>query len=164
MKKKLISALMVILFVLSFIGCSSQKTDSKNDAEQKKESAEQKMSIHKIGEQVKLHSAKVSVTNVRKLSTKDTVYAIEIEIENISKEDLQSDFLNNYTLKTNENRKGEAINNQELNGELLMDTIKPGEKLKGEIAYELQGNDTPKTFEISYDDESNAVFNVENKK
>ncbi|EDU36502.1 DUF4352 domain-containing protein [Clostridium sporogenes] len=160
MKNKLISILMVILVVLSFVGCGNQNNNAKDDVEQKKESAEQKTTVHKIGEQAKLPIAKVSVTNIRKLNTEDTVYAIEVEIENTSKQDLKSSFLDNYTLKTVENRKGEAINNQELNGELLLDTIKPGEKLKGEIAYELQKNDTPKTFEISYDDENHTVFNV----
>ncbi|EJO5347096.1 DUF4352 domain-containing protein [Clostridium botulinum] len=160
MKNKLISALMVALVALSLIGCGKQTNSVKDEAEPKKQSTEQKTTVHKIGEQVKLPMAKVSVTNIRKLNTKDTVYAIEVEIENTSKENLKSDFLDNYTLKTVENRKGEAINNQELNGEILFDTIKSGEKLKGEIAYELQKNDTPKTFEISYDDENHAIFNV----
>lgn len=170
MRKNFLKAIIICVIGVTLVGCGSNSTANKKDnntanntkTEQKQDKKEE-IPIHKIGEKVELPDATVSVTNVRKLDTKTTVYAVEMEITNTGKEDLKSDFMNNYILKDNEDRKGEAINNQDLKGELLFDTIAPGEKLKGEIAYELQDNSTPKTIKICYNGNDYTVFNLENK-
>ncbi|EGT4968507.1 DUF4352 domain-containing protein [Clostridioides difficile] len=148
MNKKILALAISIILSLSLVGCSTN--DSKNGDSKPKQNAEE-IKNHKLGEVVDLDGAKVSVKNVRKLETDTNIYAVEIEVTNTGDADFQSDFIQNYILKTNENTVGEAVNNQDLNGELLFDTIHPGDTLKGEIAFELTKDATPKTLEIAYE-------------
>lgn len=148
MNKKIPALAISIVLSLSLVGCSTN--DSKNGDSKPKQNTEE-IKNHKLGEVVDLDGAKVSVKNVRKLETNTNIYAVEIEVTNTGDADLQSDFIQNYILKTNENTVGEAVNNQDLNGELLFDTIHPGDTLKGEIAFELTKDATPKTLEIAYE-------------
>ncbi|MCC0642116.1 MULTISPECIES: DUF4352 domain-containing protein [unclassified Clostridioides] len=148
MNKKIPVLAISVVLSLSLVGCSTN--DSKNGDSKPKQNTEE-IKNHKIGEVVDLDGAKVSVKNVRKLESDSNVYAVEIEITNTGETDLESDFLQNYILKTDDNTVGNAINNQELNGELLFDTIHPGDTLKGEIAFELTKDTKPKTIEIAYE-------------
>ncbi|HBH3652806.1 TPA: DUF4352 domain-containing protein [Clostridioides difficile] len=148
MNKKIPALAISVILSLSLVGCSTN--DSKNGDSKPKQNTEE-IKNHKLGEVVDLDGAKVSVKNVRKLETNTNIYAVEIEVTNTGDADLQSDFIQNYILKTNENTVGEAVNNQDLNGELLFDTIHPGDTLKGEIAFELTKDATPKTLEIAYE-------------
>ncbi|MCC0647850.1 DUF4352 domain-containing protein [Clostridioides sp. ZZV15-6598] len=148
MNKKILVLAISIILSLSLVGCSTN--NSKNRDSKSKQNTEE-VKNHKIGEVVDLDGAKVSFKNIRKLETNSNDYAVEIEITNTGDNDLQSDYLENYILKSSDNTTGEAINNQELNGELMFDTIRPGDTLKGEIAFELTKDATPKTLEIAYE-------------
>lgn len=157
---------LIIIGLISLIGltgCSSNdNTTTTNDKSEENitssnnDTENTNVPNHKIGEKVDLDKNKsvfVSVTNVRKVEKdilendiKDT-YAIEIEIINNSENDVESNFLDNYILKDSENRICDAILNT-IKHELTFDTIRPGDTLKGEIAYELSEGATPKTIEI----------------
>lgn len=149
MNKKISALAISAILSLNLVGCSTN--DSKKEDSNKPKQNTEEIKNHKIGEVVDLDGAKVSVKNIRKLETNSNDYAVEIEITNTGDNDLQSDYLENYILKSSDNTTGEAINNQELNGELMFDTIRPGNTLKGEIAFELTKDATPKTLEIAYE-------------
>ena len=157
--KKIFTIALGILLAFTVIGCST--TD--NNANTEKE-----IPNHKIGESINLDKDKnvmVSVTNIREVEKDilgrdvNNTYAVEIEIVNNSNNDIESDFMSNYIVKDNENRECEQVLNQ-IDHQLMFNTIHPGDTLKGEIAYQVEEGATPKTIEIDLGLEYYTVFDL----
>lgn len=162
--KKTMGIFLASILAFSAVGCADTNNKSSGPINKKDEVIKN----HKIGESINLDKDKnvmVSVTNMRKVE-KDVLgndinntYAIEIEIVNNSNNDIESDFINNYIVKDNENRECEQVLNQ-ISPQLMYDTIHPGDTLKGEIAYQVEEGATPKTIEIDLGLEYYTVFDL----
>ena len=169
--RKILGIILASILCLSIVGCSDANNTNAEGNNQNKEELKEDEVIenHKIGESIHLNEDKsvmVSVTNIREVE-KDVVgndinntYAIEVEIVNNSKDDVESDFINNYIVKDNENRECGQVLNQ-INPQLMYDTIHPGDTLKGEIAYEVKEGATPQTMEIDLGLEYYTVFDLQ---
>ena len=157
--KKIFTIALGILLAFTVIGCSTTNNNA---------NIEKEIPNHKIGESINLDKDKnvmVSVTNIREVK-KDVLgrdinntYAVEIEIVNNSNNDIESDFMSNYIVKDNENRECEQVLNQ-IDHQLMFNTIHPGDTLKGEIAYQVDEGATPKTIEIDLGLEYYTVFDL----
>lgn len=162
--KKIMGIVLASILAFSVVGCSDANNKSSNPVNKKDEAIKN----HKIGESINLDKDKnvmVSVTNMRKVE-KDVLgndinntYAVEIEIVNNSNNDIESDFINNYIVKDNENRECEQVLNQ-IDHQLMFNTIHPGDTLKGGIAYQVEEGATPKTIEIDLGLEYYTVFDL----
>lgn len=157
--KKIFTMILTSLLAFTVIGCST--TDNNTNIEKE-------IPNHKIGESINLDKDKnvmVSVTNIREVEKDilgrdvNNTYAVEIEIVNNSNNDIESDFMSNYIVKDNENRECEQVLNQ-IDHQLMFNTIHPGDTLKGEIAYQVEEGATPKTIEIDLGLEYYTVFDL----
>lgn len=168
MNKKILSLILTGVLCFILVGCSNTNT---SDNKVKEDIKEEVIENHKIGDSTYMDEDKkvmVSVTNVRKVEkdvlgndAEEGVYAVEVEIVNNSDNDVESDFINNYRVKDSNNYECGQLLNYDLKGDLMYDTIRPGETLRGEIAYDVKDGATPVTMEIDLGLGYYTIFDLE---
>lgn len=130
------------------IGCNQADTvNNQNNTKQ-----EEVIGNHKFGEVVDMDeegTVTVSVIGIRKLQ-EDNIYAVEVQINNNSNEEVVAAAGTNFILKDNDNVKGDMYITPEepIRGMIVADTIRPNDTLKGEMLFKLHEGYTPSTMEI----------------